>query len=433
MRDDISKLTSIIAGGVILQVANGILGVLVPLRMGLSELPTTVIGAVITAYAIGFLIGCASAPAFIRPVGHIRAFAALAAALSIVSLVFTATDWPLLWIVLRFATGLFFAGLNTVIESWIAGEAPRRDRGRIISLYMISNKSALMLGQGLLAAGAASGPAFFVLACACFSASLIPVALTPVAEPTVHETLTLDVRTLYRIAPVSIVGCFGAGLVNTAVLGLAPVYGLGIGLSASAIPLLIVAAQLGSLVVQWPLGWLSDTIDRRYVIIMATGISAAASLAAATLGDLEVWVPFVMFGVWGGFSLSVYSVCIAHASDHVEPSQLVPVVSSLLMSWAAGSTIGPPIATMTMTGLGQNGLFFFAAAVALMVGGFAVWRSRRRPSVPAAQKEAFVNLPATSPVVAEITPGALHSPARPEAAPGEGHGPQGEPPPDRAA
>ena len=402
MKERVLALTAIVLGAVILQFANGLLGILVPLQMGLMEKSTTVIGVVVSAYSLGFLLGCRSAPDFIRPIGHIRAFAALAAILSVTTLLFTASESPVMWALLRFATGLCLSGLQAVIESWIAGEASKTDRGRVIAVYMLCNKTALMGGQGLLVLGDVTSASFFILVCGCFSLSLVPVALTRAAAPVHQEKTTLGFRALYRIAPIGVVGCVGAGLVNSAVLGLAPVYGLHVGLAASQIPLLAVAAQLGSLIVQWPLGWLSDRIDRRYVIAFATLTSAAASLAAALLGGQGATLVVFLFGLWGAFSLSVYSICIAHASDYAEPSQLVRVISSLLMAWAIGSTVGPPLATATMTAVGTDGLLFYAAAIAGVVGVFSIWRMSQRSPIPVDEREAFVNLPATSPAVAEL-------------------------------
>jgi MFS family permease len=397
-------LAAIIAGTMVLQVANGILGIIVPLQMGLSGKPTAVIGMVVTAYALGFLIGCLGAPGFVRPVGHIRAFAALAATMSVTALLFTVTDSGLVWAVLRFASGLCLAALFTVIESWITGEAPREGRGRVIAVYMVCNKAGVMAGQGLLALGDAASAGFFVFVCGCFSFSLVPVALTRAAGPVPQDAVRLGLRALYRIAPIGIVGCLGAGLVNAPVLGLAPVYGLKVGLAPERIAVLVLVAQLGSVLAQWPLGWLSDRIDRRQVIVAATAVSAAASLAIALFGREDARLLLALFAVWGAFSLSIYAVCIAHASDFAKPAELLPLISSLLVAWAIGSAIGPPLATFAMMRAGEDALFTYAAVVTALIGAFAAWRMTRRRAVPPAEREAFVNLPATSPAVAELSP-----------------------------
>lgn len=395
-------LLAIVFGATVLQIANGVLGVIVPLRLGLAQTSALGIGLVITAYSIGFLIGCFRSPAIIREVGHIRAFAALAAISALGSLLFVIADQPVLWAVLRFAGGFSAAGLYAVIESWVTDNAPDAGRGRLLAIYMVCNKAGLMAGQGLLALADTSGTGFFLLAGMCTVFAIIPVSFTRTGGPPTREVANLTFRQLYRIAPMGVVGCFGAGLVNPTMLGLAPVYGLSVGLDAQTIPLLVVAAQLGTFALQWPLGWFSDRVDRRTVIVLATGGSAAVGLVLAVAGNLGLPVLLALFALWGGFALSVYSVCIVHAGDHVDHNQFVPLVSSLMLAWAIGASIGPPLATVAMQGLGVAGLMYFVAAVSAVLALFGLWRMTRRPPVAVEEREAFVNLPASGPGVADL-------------------------------
>ena len=397
------KLIAIVSGAVILQIANGVLGVLVPLEMGLMDQSTAVIGMVVTAYALGFLTGSAFTVSFVRPVGHIRAFAALAAVLSVATILFTTSESPLLWAALRFVTGACLAGIFSVIESWIAGAAKQGGLGRTLAVYMICNKTALMAGQGLLSVWHTDSIALFLLVCACFSLSLVPVALTRTDPRLSFDDEKLGFRALYKIAPIGVVGCIGSGLINGSVQGLFPVYGLGIGLSATIIPMFLISTHLGSLACQWPLGWLSDRIDRRLVIVGASFVSALASLAMVFTNEDATYVLLGLFALSGAFSLSVYPICVAHASDFTSPSQLVALIASLLFSWSIGSVIGPPIATAVMYVSGPGGLLIYAATVAFSVGVFAAWRMTRRAPVPVEDRDAFINVPATSAVIAAMS------------------------------
>lgn len=398
----VPPLSAIVGGAAVLQVAHGLLGVVVPLNLGLARTSTLAIGLVITAYSLGFLLGCLQAPRFIAPIGHIRAFAVLAALYAVAALLYAAGQWPVVWAVLRFVGGFCAAGLFTVIESWVAEQAPPKGRGRVLAVYMIVNKVGLMAGQGVLALSDQPGVAFFMLACGCAAFAIVPVSLARTGVPAARTAATLNLAQLYRIAPIGLVGCVGSGLVNASVLGLLPVFGLRNGLGAAAIPLLVVAGQLGTMTLQWPLGWISDRTDRRFVIIVATAGSAVVALVMALAGVRDLGLLLVLFGLWGGFALSVYALCIAHASDSVEPAQLVPMVSTLMMAWAAGSIVGPNIAAFAMDRLGPDGLLYFAAVVSAAVGLFAAWRITRRGAVPPAERDAFVNMPATSPVAAEL-------------------------------
>lgn len=395
-------LLAIIFGAAILQVANGVLGVIVPLQLGMTEISATGIGLVVTAYSVGFLIGCLKSPPLIRDIGHIRAFAALAAVFGISSLLFVVVDWLPAWVVLRLAGGFSAAGLYTVIESWVTDHAPPEHRGRVLAIYMICNKAGLMLGQGILAFGDSTTMEFYLLAGICAVASIVPVSLTRTGGPATRDVAALSFTQLYRIAPMGVVGCFGAGMINPTMLGLTPVYGLEIGLTPQQIPLLIVGAQLGTFLLQWPLGWVSDRVDRRIVIVIATLGSCLTGLLLGILGNAGMLLLITLFVIWGGFALSVYAVCIVHAGDHVDRNQFVPLVSSLMMAWAIGASIGPTLATLAMHLLGAVGLMYYIALISAAIGGFAIWRMKHRQPVAVEDRDAFINIPASSPAVAEL-------------------------------
>jgi len=306
-------------------------------------------------------------------------------------------DWPPAWAVLRFAGGFTAAGLYAVIESWVTDHAPPAGRGRLLAIYMICNKAGLMLGQGVLSLGDTMEGGFYLLAGVCAALSIVPVSLTRTGGPPTREVATLSVRELYRIAPIGIVGCVGAGLINPTMLGLMPVYGLEIGVSARHIPLLVVAAQFGTFLLQWPLGWFSDRVDRRWVIVLATAGSSVVGLILAVAGNVGLPVLLVLFCLWGGFALSLYAVCIVHAGDHVDRNQFVPLVSSLMLAWAIGASVGPPIAAFAMELFGAVGLMYFVTTVSAAIGCFALWRMNRRAPVAVEARDAFINIPASSP------------------------------------
>ena len=408
-------LTAIVAGAFLLQMANGWLGLLVPARLGAAEYPATVVGIVVTAHSVGFLAGCLVAARIVRQVGHIRAFAALAAAVSVASLAFTIAVEPVLWTLLRLVTGFCSAGLFTIAEAWISAQTPQKLRGRVLSLYMTSNKLAVAGGQLALAA-ADGGAVFFLLSSAAYSLALIPVALNPAAAPKPPELVTLNLRQLFRIAPAGVVGCFAAGLINTAVTGVLPLYGVELGFGTGTVAVLLALMQAGSFLLQWPLGWSSDRYDRRIVIAGSAVAIAAISLLVGILGKAApLWGLGLLLLLWGGFALSIYALSLAHAADFADPQEMVPLSSSLLLVWAAGSVIGPALATVAMDLTGPGGLFFYSGLVALLLAGFVVWRmTRRRPLRPEERDRFVAYATTTSPVAAELDPRASEN--RPPAA-----------------
>jgi MFS family permease len=402
-------VAGIVGGVTLLQLANTLLAVVLPLSLALNGYSGTTAGLVVTGYGLGFLAGCVATPRLIRSVGHIRAFAVLAAVCSVTSMVFAVSEVVLLWFVLRVAMGFCQAGLFTVVEGWLSAAAPASARGGVLSFYLVATKVAIVGGQLVLGQLDTTSPVWFEVAGAVFTLSLIPVALTTSPQPPPSRLEVLGPRALYRVAPAAVVGCIGSGLLNSALLGLTPVYGTRLGLTPSMVVWLLTAFQLGSFVCQWPLGRLSDRVDRRLVIVACVSAVAGLSVATALTGPGPALLP--LFFLLGGSTLTFYAVAVAHAADFAEPDQMVGVSSSLLLAWAAGAAVGPSIAAPFIDLIGPEGLFAYSFLVAMGLAAFVLWRMTRRAARPAESKDGFVNLAATSPRLAEIDPRMPETPA----------------------
>lgn len=401
MPPSLSSIGAITAGATLLQGANGLLQALLPLRMQGEGLSITAIGIVATAYGFGFAAGCFLAPLLIRQVGHIRAFASLAAISAVVALGFSQAESLVAWCALRALSGMTLAGLFTVIDGWVSAQATSSHRGRILSIYMICTKLALMVSPLGLGLGTVAGDGFFMAIAATMCLSLLPLSATTTREPSPPATVRVDAKALFRVAPSAAVGAFVVGLVNGPVVAVASVFGVTIGLSKEQAAALLFALQAGSLTMQWPLGWLSDHTDRRYVI---AGLAAGTTLLSLVI----LWASaqgspilvILAFALWGGNALCIYSVCVAHACDLVEPDRIVPTISSLLVCWAVGVTLGPIPGAAMMDWIGPQGLFIYAAATSLVLTIFVGLRilQLRRP----AAKGGFVDLAPTSAATASL-------------------------------
>jgi MFS family permease len=355
-----------------------------PLRMQAEGLSVSAIGIVAAAYGLGFSTGCFLAPAFIRHVGYIRAFASLAAVVSVLVLAMTQAHSTLAWVLLRGLTGVTLACIFTVTDGWISARATSTHRGRILSIYMICTKVALMLSPLGIGFGDIKTDGLFMAVSAVMSLSLLPIAATTTKEPPAPLGVKIDVRNLFALAPSAVVGSFVVGLVNGPVIAITPVFGVSIGLSQERAAALLFALQAGSLVLQWPLGWLSDRADRRYVIAaLAAGTSLISILilfaSAQGAQELILW----SFAAWGGLALCIYSVCVAHACDIVDPGRIVSTVGTLLFSWAAGVTVGPLFGAAAMELLGPQGLFIYSAFASLGLAVFIILRIVQVQRAPA--------------------------------------------------
>jgi MFS family permease len=349
----------------LLEIGSGLQGILVPLRADLAGFPMPLIGALGTSYYIGFVAGCLVLPATIRRVGHIRSFAAFAAIAAPVILAHTMTSQPAVWLGLRFAFGICFAGLFMVIESWLNERATTATRGSVLGLYMVATWAGLIAGKMLLVGVAVDSFQAFALCTMVISLALVPVALTDGAAPAIPRPGRLAPRALLGAAPVALVGALAVGIANGAFWTLGPLFAEAETGSPAGASLFMSACALGGALSQWPLGRLSDRFDRRWMLF-------ATSLAAATMGatlvlsqDVSFWGFMLLAGLFGAGALPVYSLCLAHANDRVESGEFVEVSSLILLTFGLGAIVGPLLAGLIVEASMPSGLFVLTAAIHL--------------------------------------------------------------------
>lgn len=393
------------------QIANGLLNVALPLTMSGAEWSGLAIGAIASAYALGFMAGAFYAPTLIARIGHIRAFAA-AGGLAAAATLFLGVDtnaW--LWFVLRLVFGASAAVLFAVAESWIADSTPARSRGGVISAYQIAGRAGIVIGPFLIAGGAEGVGAALLIAGAFLALAISPIAATGRAQPALPENPPGSPLEVLKIAPAAAIAVFAAGLVNTGVLAFIPIWAGGLGgenanenvtAAAALVMGVIYAASMAS---QWPAGKISDHYDRRLVIAALGAGWAIVSLILVAFVNPGLIAGVVLIGLWGATSLAHYGVAIAHAADRAEHGQLPAMASGLLLVWATGSVIGPLIAgALYASPLGMRGVFLFSAISGALLAGAMVLRKRNKAAAPEAEREDFVNLHATSAQLAEIDP-----------------------------
>jgi MFS family permease len=426
------SVSALLLGAAILLLGNGLLGILLPVRASFEHFSTTSIGLIASGYSAGFVLGCIGTPPIVQRVGHIRTFAVMAAIAAAVVLTMVLMVHSLTWILLRLITGVAFAGLYMVIESWLNEKASNTNRGQLFAIYMVIQLIAITAGQMLLPLGEPGGFRLFVVTAIAITLALVPVSLTTAGAPQPLGAVHLRLARLYRMSPVGVLGCFFVGLANGAFGGLGAIFAQDVGLSTTGVALFMSAALIGGALFQFPLGRLSDRIDRRSVLMLACLLAVLAGAVLAVAGDARgggglfpailaraALSPYVLIGavvVFGGCIYSMYSLCVAHTNDYVERADFLEASSGLLLTWGVGSTIGPVLAAFAMERIGLGGLFLYAAAVHLLFIAFTWYRTRQRAPLPPAARPDFVQAGAsrTSPIAAGLDP---RAPDQPESAP----------------
>ena len=391
---------AVLLSAALLNAANGLIQTFLPIRMTNEGFSATASGIMVTGHAIGFMIGCLSTLRTVRRIGHIRVFVAAAALMAVTSLAFAIGIDTVYWMLLRVATGYASAAMFTALESWLNAGTTRDIRGSVISVYVVTGKVALIMGQLILTLPF-DPIAIFMLGSACYSLCLIPMATTRQPSPDVSQVRPISLREIYVIAPAGFAGCVVAGMVNNAVVNLTPVYVTQLELPRNLAATVVSAMQFGTLLLQWPLGRLSDKIDRRHIILVISIASIVVSAAFLFTPTLPTWGLYALAALWGGFALSLYAVSIAHANDLAHRDQLLSLSSGLLMAWAIGAAIGPTMASTVMRFAGPGGLFGYSVGVYMLLTVFIVWRLYVRRGAPA-DRGSFVDVPATTTIAAKI-------------------------------
>lgn len=397
-------LVALLSGIGILLVGNGLLGTLLGVRAVSLGYSLEVTGLVMAAYFAGFMAGSLSCVQIIERAGHIRTFAALASISSATTLAYLLFESPIAWAALRAITGFCFAGLYMITESWLNEKSDNTNRGRVLSIYTMVSLASLGLGQLLLLLPHPGGYELFCAASILITLGVVPVTLTRTSAPTPRHAQPRALPSLYKTSPLALSGCFASGLTLGAFWSMSPVFCRTLGLSEAATAIFMLATILGGLALLWPLGQLSDRLDRRLVIILLCAASALASLAMVLIGDSSSLALFGLATAFGGFTFPIYSVSVAHANDFLEADDIVPTSSGLLLVYGAGAILGPLIAGLMMGWIGAKGLYLWNVGVMGIIVLFAIYRMQRRPAVPVDKQEALVIVPRTTHVAYELDP-----------------------------
>ena len=377
---------ALLLGIALLMLGHGLQGTLLGVRAGLEQFPPAVTGVVMSGYYAGLLLGSFHVPRLVARVGHVRVFAALLSLGSTASLFHALMVEPVTWFLMRLMTGYCFAGAFIVAESWLNGAASNANRGTLLSLYMVDQFGALAAGQFLLNVADPRGFDLFALASVLISVAAVPLLLASSPAPQIRTPRAVRLRELYLLSPLGVVGVIGIGFSHSALYAMGPVFAQSSGLSLALTSTFMAVLIAGGVLLQWPVGMLSDRFDRRVVIVAVTLLAALAAMSSLPIARPPAWWLFVQFFIIGGMSLPMYALCAAHANDFLSREQMVGASSALLLSYGIGAALGPTAAAFTMQALGPAGLPLFLLVIHASIGGFALWRMTRRPVVPAEER-----------------------------------------------
>lgn len=393
---------ALLLGMLFLMVGNGLQGTLLGVRGGIENFSTFTLSIVMSAYFVGFLGGSRITPELIRRVGHVRVFAALASFISAVLILYPVVVHPVSWALGRVVIGFCFAGVYVTAESWLNNSSSNENRGQALSLYVIVQMTGVVTAQGLLAMGDPSGYILFVISSVLVSISFAPILLSISPTPTFDTTKSMSLRELYQLSPLSVVGMFILGGVFSAQFAMAAVYGTVAGFSLGQISMFVASIYVGALLFQFPIGWISDRMDRRVLILAISLLGGVAAMLGYLFENNFTLLLAASFLV-GGMGNPLYALLIAYANDYLEPEDMAAASGGLMFVNGLGAILGPLSIGWIMGQIGAGGFFLFLAALMFILASYAVYRMTQRPAIPVEETGSYAPITSTaSPVAMEL-------------------------------
>ena len=395
--------------------ANGLFSTLLGVRTAIEGFSSGIAGVIVACYFFGLFLGARYAVYFVGIGGYIRAFAAFASVMSISALLHVIWVDPYAWMAIRLLSGFCMAGLVMITESWLNQRADNNRRGQLLSFYMITNYLSAGCGQFLLPLADPSQFHLFSLVSILFSLALVPILMTRAKAPPPPKPTPVRLRALFRLSPVGVFGTFCAGWISATNNGIGPIFTREIGMSLGSTSLFMFCLIFSGLLLQWPIGRLSDRIDRRRVLLSVALVTLSSScLLAAAAHWHEQLGPYpmlVLVAIYGSTFYTLYSVSTSHIADNAAAAGqgMAGVASGVLVVYGSGAIAGPLVAGQAMEYLGPQGMFINISVILLLLCLYVVYRRYRRVAVSDSEKQPFVPMPGT-----QFTGSGLYSAARRE-------------------
>jgi len=371
--------------------SHGLSGILLPVKLAAENIEVQSIGFVLSMYSVGFLLGAIIGKRVLRQIGLVRTFAMCGSLGASAILVMGLSSEIWLWAIMRAVMGFCIACATATLDTWFNSVSTESNRGKILAVNQVVILSAITLGQFGLALAPPSETTLFILCGVLFSISVSPVVFVSQFEPPIEQTESIPLHAIYTLSPLGFMTCFVCGILYSTIANMLPVYAEGQGITGFELSVFMGAATAGGILLQLPMGYLSDIFERRKVILAGCFVLAIASFSLPVSMQYQ-WkiAPLILVAVTMGLIACLYPLSISETFDRALKAQLVPVLSGLLCVYAIGSIIGPFSAAMIMERFAGSGLFGFLVFVDLGLIVFTIYRMSVRQALPVEEQESFV-------------------------------------------
>ncbi len=398
----------------LIMMGNGMQGTLLGIRANIEGFSVSVTSFVLAGYFLGYLTSALFVPQLIRRVGHVRIFGALASMASISILVHVVFIDPWIWFTMRVVTGMAYAGLYIVCESWVNAASTNENRGKMMSVYMLVMMGSVVVATFGVNLADPEGFELFALISVLVSFAVVPILISVSRAPDIDESENAPIRMLWAVSPLALFGMFLTTYSQGTAFSMASVYGGALGFSVKEITFMIAAYMIGPLISLWPVGQISDRFDRREVLMVVAFLSFIVAAFTSQFQE-PGWQLYAAFLVYGAISQPMYSLCIAHMNDYLSPPQMVAASGTMVLVGGVGAFLGLPTVGAAMDIFGPASFLWIPGCAYGVIGVFALWRMTQRASVPIEDQADHVIMSA-NPINAVLNPEVDASDWDPEAA-----------------
>ena len=413
MQREVTRSWALFLGIGIIMIAHGLQMQVMGIRSVNENFNLITTGIFMSGYFVGYFIGSQTTPKLVQKVGHIRVFAAFASLASLSALLAAVYVNPVMWTFSRFITGISLVSCYIVAESWLNDRATNKNRGQLLSAYMIILFGGLALGMLLLNVSNPNSYEPFILVSVLLSLALVPILLTKRSAPKFKKIGTISIKELYKISPLGTVSSFCTGLIHSAFFSLIAVYATTSNFTLFETSILLFMATIAGVIFQGPIGYFSDKYERRKVIVITTALGAMFAFISIIFGGESLQnmylsvrlsfskiVFFISVGIYAGLALPLFSLNLAHTNDYVTKDKFVAAGGGIQLIFGIGAIIGPILCSFFMDIFNINGFFIFLIVSHIIIAIFGIYRMRVRDSVENPDST-FTPVPAT------ITPAGL--------------------------
>jgi MFS family permease len=353
MRSILLSLISLIGSSFFVQLSNAAVITMVAIIVAESGGTQSDVAWIASAYSLGFIMGCFFAPPQIYRIGLVRGYAAAAGIMTITIVALEMLDSAFAWILLRFLMGASFAAVMAIADSWINDKAPRDQRGKILAVYAVVLGLASIVSQVLFLALDASDEGFVLTFAISMNLAVVLVALGTTSQPTLIGTAPAYFRPLCFVSTPATVSSFTSGFCTTSLLTIAPFYMAEHSVEENLVAMLVGSIYFGRLACQWPMGVLSDRLERRTLLLVLSavgiGVCVTSFLFAGGQGENisgargePRQVMSYLFGfLLGGALYPMYSVAAALAFDRAGEKPMIDISTTMLTVHSIGAITGP--------------------------------------------------------------------------------------------